>query len=198
MEARSERIVPNPKALSTVERRATTTSPRGSGAECQTLPDIKQTAHIGRGDPAGKQSSWTTEKEARITRSKRRPLVEEYEEVPTAEESAQAWNSTDHLPIDAQLAQLMANEWVAETRFDTNGDEGFFYVPTVKGEREDGRRPPVVCVFKPDVRRWADRTKADILGDYERKFDESPAASAASEPAASSSCALKDHGRAHL
>jgi len=48
----------------------------------------------------------------------------------------------------------------------------------------------VVRVLRPDGRWWAHRTKADILDDYKRKPDESPAASAASEPAASSSSAM--------
>ena len=45
-------------------------------------------------------------------------------------------------------------------------------------------------VRKSDGSGWASRTKAEILGDYKRKLDESPAASAASEVAASCSSAF--------
>lgn len=62
--------------------------------------------------------------------------------MPTAEEAGQMWDSDDHLPNENQKAQLLANEWNAETRFDITGGEGLFNVPTEKVEREDGRRPP--------------------------------------------------------
>ena len=41
----------------------------------------------------------------------------------------------------------------------------------------------VIHVRKSDGSGWTQRTKADILDDYKRKLDESPAASAASERA---------------
>ena len=93
---------------------------------------------------SAKRASWTTEKEARTTRTTRRPSNDEYEEVPTAEETTHAWNSSDFRPTGAQLDQLSASGWLAEGRFDSTDDEDFLFVQTEAGEREDGRRPPNV------------------------------------------------------
>ena len=88
------------------------------------------------------QTPWTAARESRTTRSTRHPSDNEYEEVPTAEDTIDAWNSSNHRPSAEQLKQLAATGWQAENRFESTGDEDFLFIPTEEGEREDGRRPP--------------------------------------------------------